>query len=526
MYVCMSTYFAFSLLCLFVGVLLDFEKKGTGTCCRRSSRQRASATRRYSGFHFHTHIHKCMYVCMSTYFTFSLLCVFVGVLLDFEMKGIGTCRRSFMSLPQSEVAKALVYKEVLEAIEKHTQKTCWELTGMSKKDFTASNLTKKGGRKGETVTGRAVQKHWTKAKQNGNWFPTQKPSNKAGAGRPPQITQAQKQAIANKAMELKEEIIAPTPDKIRICLPKKTINKSTGEAISDWSITNIFKTMCYDESEDDPWQYLTALQQDCLTDEMKPAREKTADHITKNVTENVAWNFIAIDPCLSLLPRKQEKADLLKIAAMGYKKWMSSKSRRKGKNLRAPATAKTQAKDCDVVPWTPVFTRGCLKIVVLTERNGKLNSSAKIAAFVKNQLPSCLESMKRQWGWANAPKVILHDKASYFVDSTNNQVNKTFAEGMKAGRFKSWCQEDTKWLGAHLGDLYPHESVVSHVRRLLSTKFSKCSLWETPQQFAARMKRVEKYMNTEMKDSFQDLGKALLPRAEELKSRKGERIPK
>ena len=82
-----------------------------------------------------------------------------------------------MSLPQSEVAKALVYKEVLEAIEKHTQKTCWELTGMSKKDFTASNLTKKGGRKGETVTGRAVQKHWTKAKQNGNWFPTQKPSN-------------------------------------------------------------------------------------------------------------------------------------------------------------------------------------------------------------------------------------------------------------------------------------------------------------------------------------------------------------
>ena len=64
------------------------------------------------------------------------------------------------------------------------------------------------------------------------------------------------------------------------------------------------------------------------------------------------------------------------------------------------------------------------------------------------------------------------------------------------------------------------------MRRLLSTKFSKCSLWETPTQFAARMKKVEQYMNTEMKDSLQALGKALLPRAEELKSRKGERIPK
>ena len=296
--------------------------------------------------------------------------------------------------------------------------------------------------------------------------------------------------------------------------------------MSDWSITNIFKTMCYDEGEDDPWQFLIALQQDCLTDEMKPPRVKTAEYIRKSLTENAAWNFVAIDPCLSLLPRKQEKADLLKMAAMGYKRWMSPKSKRKGKNLRAPATAKTQAKDCIVVPWTPVFTRGCLRIVVLTGKNAKLNSSAKVAEFVQNQLPSCLDSMKKRWGWTNTPKVILHDKASYFVDTTNNQVNRTFAKGLKAGRFKSWCQEDTKWLAAHLGDLYPHESVISHIRRLLSTKFSKCSLWETPQQFATRMKKVEDYMNSEMQDALTALGKALLPRAEDLKKRQGERIPK
>ena len=58
------------------------------------------------------------------------------------------------SLPQSEIAKALVFRQVLEAILKHTRKTCWELTGMSKKDSTASQLTKKGGKKGDTVTGR------------------------------------------------------------------------------------------------------------------------------------------------------------------------------------------------------------------------------------------------------------------------------------------------------------------------------------------------------------------------------------
>ena len=35
-------------------------------------------------------------------------------------------------LPPFEVAKALAFKVCLDAIEKHTKKTCWELTGMSK----------------------------------------------------------------------------------------------------------------------------------------------------------------------------------------------------------------------------------------------------------------------------------------------------------------------------------------------------------------------------------------------------------
>ena len=106
---------------------------------------------------------------------------------------------------------------------------------------------------------------------------------------------------------------------------------------------------------------------------MMPYRVKTADHVLKKVTENAAFNFIAIDPCFSMLPRVEEKAVLLKIAQLGYKKWMSKKTRRKGTNLRAPAIAKTQKEACDIVPWTPVFTRGCLKLVVLTEKGAQLN---------------------------------------------------------------------------------------------------------------------------------------------------------
>ena len=106
-------------------------------------------------------------------------------------------------------------------------------------------------------------------------------------------------------------------------------------------------------------------------------------------------------------------------------------------------------------------------------------------------------------------------------------MNRTFAGGLKAGRFRSWVEDDTSWLAPHLGDLYPHETMISHVRRLLSTRFYKCSLWETPQQFAARMAKVEKHMNEEMGGALERLGKeALLKRAATLKKSRGERLPK
>ena len=194
-----------------------------------------------------------------------------------------------------------------------------------------------------------MTKQLTKAKQDATWHPGKKPDDQGG--RLEQITPAQKQAIANKAMELKSETEAPTPEKIRVCLPKKSINKKTQEPISDTTIYRIFKTMRYDETEGDPWHFLLSLQQDCLTADVMPYRVKTADHVLKKVIENAADNFIAIDPCFSMLPRREEKAELLKIAQLGYKKWMSKKTRRKGTNFRAPAIAKTQKEACDIVPW-------------------------------------------------------------------------------------------------------------------------------------------------------------------------------
>ena len=82
-----------------------------------------------------------------------------------------------------------------------------------------------------------------------------------------------------------------------------------------------------------------------------------------------------------------------------------------------------------------------------------------------------------------------------------------------------------------LGDWYLHETVISHVRRLLHSRFGRKALHETPNQFAARMKKVEEYMNYEMGtaapgEALLQLGRDMHKRSAELKLLRGERLPK
>ena len=79
--------------------------------------------------------------------------------------------------------------------------------------------------------------------------------------------------------------------------------------------------------------------------------------------------------------------------------------------------------------------------------------------------------------------------------------------------------------------MYLHETVISHVRRLLATKFMRKALSEKPWEFKARMLKVERYLNYKMGKSgpgqaLLELGDTLRERCEALKKLKGERLPK
>ena len=159
--------------------------------------------------------------------------------LYYDMKSTGTLTSSQMKTTKTaqgkltvfEQTKAVAFQKAIAAMEKHLGKSCWELTGQGKADFTAGHLRVQGGGQ---PSGRAIKAIWAKVQQDGERFPGQTPVKQVG--RPPQITQDQKQAIAHKAMGLKQELVAPTPERVRICMPRKTINKTTKKPISNSSI--------------------------------------------------------------------------------------------------------------------------------------------------------------------------------------------------------------------------------------------------------------------------------------------------
>ena len=79
------------------------------------------------------------------------------------------------------------------------------------------------------------------------------------------------------------------------------------------------------------------------------------------------------------------------------------------------------------------------------------------------------------------------------------------------------------------GDVYLHETVISHIRRLLDTDFASDRLDESRGHFAGRMRRVEDHMNSKAFDAggggLDGLADDLRERCQQVIDLQGERLP-
>ena len=276
--------------------------------------------------------------------------------------------------------------------------------------------------------------------------------------------------------------------------------------MSKHTFYRIFVARCYDENEDDPWIYLPTLSKDYLPSNMKPRRMTMAQHILDTFAAGMSQHFVSIDPCSSLLPRTLAKSEEQKVAAMGKNRFMSKQSRGKDVNLRAPATAKSQGgNDVLQIYWTPILAKGKVRIYVCdpeaAERDrtllAKLNDSLELSKFIKLILPRELKEMQCQHGWSSLPRIVVHDKATYMVNHRAESLQSTFASALQSAGLRSWAGESTRWMAGRFGDVYPHETCISHIRRLLESRYCSHGPGETFRQFRNCMAKVEAHLNSD-----------------------------
>eukprot|EP00973_Karenia_brevis_P093980 12420139-Karenia_brevis.AAC.2 len=102
---------------------------------------------------------------------------------------------------------------------------------------------------------------------------------------------------------------------------------------------------------------------------------------------------------------------------------------------------------------------------------------------------------------------------------------------LDAAHLKSWSGESTRWMAGRFGDVYPHETCISHIRRLLESKYVSHGVGETFRQFRNRMAKVEKHLNSDEFAAHEGGGlsglcKELRTRCENVIARQGDRLPK
>ena len=132
------------------------------------------------------------------------------------------------------------------------------------------------------------------------------------------------------------------------------------------------------------------------------------------------------------------------------------------------------------------------------------------------------------------PHTLVHDKASYMVNGATQTLNTVFAGACEEVGFKSWLGDQlasTGWLCARWGDVYVHETLISHIRRLLATTFSYASFDETPEHFRGRMQKLADHMNSDQfaasgGGGLRGLAREWHWRCQEVVRRQGERLPK
>lgn len=167
------------------------------------------------------------------------------------------------------------------------------------------------------------------------WYPGK--SCQESFGPAPALSGANRRAIAQSAMALKNKDLEPTYALVVAQCPRAALNPATGELVGKKRVYDAMREGCYDKDPSDCWQNRPRLQKKALPETVQQKRLVWGHSLQQADAGIAGWccrHIVWTDLCNSILPRTEAKAKEQALARKGRRGWMSQKSQGYSPNLR------------------------------------------------------------------------------------------------------------------------------------------------------------------------------------------------
>ena len=358
---------------------------------------------------------------------------------------------------------------------------------------------------------------------DGGWYPGKVSEDAKPPGRPKVISAVQAHAVAHSAMAMKARGTEPTVEAVVAHCPRATLNPETAEPFTSKVILEVFRTRCYDDNPEQPWQHVTPNQKTALSPELQLVRHKWGEAMLSKGHQS-RWYFnhcVWMDPCSSIIPGSQRSAFHHQRSKLGKRKrWMSADSKRSSQNLRPAPYAGKQCHWGDRrVWWFIVLAKGRVHLEVMPTG---WRQTGEGMAYMVSLLPGILKTMLGES--EKLPGVLFTDRGPGFYHSSSGSICPDYAYALDAHGFKSWAGDNSKWQPPDIPDILLHETAVSWVRNYLRKQPFK--LASTPSGSAHRLSVVLREAAWHINEHYEvgQLCLALPKRLKELVATEGDRL--
>ena len=338
----------------------------------------------------------------------------------------------------------------------------------------------------------AVRKLLLKIDADSEWYPGKKMGQKPGRKRA--LSPLARAAIKRSAEAMKANDLEPTYPLVVARCPEAVRNPETGEPVDKKAVYEIFRTSCFDEGSQVPWDHCPRAQKTALSEDVMRKRKSWALHMRDEAGHSGSWYYQHVmwtDICHSLLPRTAAKAKEQALARKGKKAWMSKDKKLYVRNLKGKARAlKQNSWGVERIWWFPVLTRGKLHVELLPETFP--GEKPRGIHELVSKLPGILNA---RFPTTEPPKVVMTDRGPAFYHTATGRITREYKASLRAHGLRPLMGDNASKQSGDAQEVMLHETAVALLRRRLTLTVPRKPWLETREAYGARLKDQAAFIN-------------------------------